>query len=362
MSRILTICCMLYLWGGFNVAAAPAPPSIADGFAALQHGNFVQAVQKLQHAAQHHRDAQQPIAQSRALTLLAQAHQALGQYRQALVSLQTAHVLAERAADPKQTAMVLGHLGNVHIAIGPAETAEQYLRQALALARRLDDAVITADILNNFGNFLMSQSQFDEALSAYRESGTLAAKHGRPTLEASAWTNAANAARLTGNNADAQALLDRATQQTQALTSDYAKAFGLLNIGLAYGDLQRHLPEAREALLWRAAQLLRETAQVAHANNLLRIASYAWGHLGHLYEQETRYEEALELTQRAVFAAQQVHAPESLYRWQWQTGRLRHALGDIEAAIAAYRRAVNTLQSIRHELPVRYGRPPTHIS
>ena len=71
---------------------------------------------------------------------------------------------------------------------------------------------------------------------------------------------------------------------------------------------------------------------------------------------EHRHQEALHLTQRAVLAAQRVYAPESLYQWQWQTGRLRHALGDIDAAIAAYERAVETLQSIRYELLSDYGK------
>ena len=74
-----------------------------------------------------------------------------------------------------------------------------------------------------------------------------------------------------------------------------------------------------------------------------------------MYEDEQRYPEALQLTRRAGFAAQQVNAPESLYRWQWQTGRLLKALGKIDDAISAYRRAVATLQPIRQELYVSYG-------
>src|SRR4029434_974679 len=89
-----------------------------------------------------------------------------------------------------------------------------------------------------------------------------------------------------------------------------------------------------------------------------RAASYAWGYLGHLYEAEHRYEEARELTQRAAFAAQQVHAPELLYRWQWQTGRLLTALCHGVAAIAVYQQAVETVQSMRGELPHSYGEPP----
>jgi CHAT domain-containing protein len=44
-----------------------------------------------------------------------------------------------------------------------------------------------------------------------------------------------------------------------------------------------------------------------------------------------------------------------LYRWQWQTGRLLKALGKTDDAIAAYRRAVQTLQAIRPEMAVSYG-------
>ena len=65
------------------------------------------------------------------------------------------------------------------------------------------------------------------------------------------------------------------------------------------------------------------------------------------------------MTRRATFAAQQVNAPESLYRWEWQTGRLLRKLGSIDDAIGAYRRAVRTLQSIRPELSVSYGAPQT---
>ena len=86
-----------------------------------------------------------------------------------------------------------------------------------------------------------------------------------------------------------------------------------------------------------------------------RTASYAWGHLGKLYEEENRYAEALQLTRRAIYAAQQVNAADSLYRWEWQAGRLLTKTGTIDDAIGAYRRAVRTLQSIRPELSVSYG-------
>ena len=78
--------------------------------------------------------------------------------------------------------------------------------------------------------------------------------------------------------------------------------------------------------------------------------------VGGCQESEHRYGEALQLTRRARFAAQRIPLPESLYLWQWQIGRLLRATGDLPGAIDAHRRAIHTLQSIRHEMGSIYGR------
>jgi len=86
--------------------------------------------------------------------------------------------------------------------------------------------------------------------------------------------------------------------------------------------------------------------------------SYALGHLASLYESKRQYQEALNLTRRAIFSAQLVVAPEALFQWHWQAGRLMKKLGQPDEAIAAYRRAVYALQSIRSELTSAYGSTP----
>ena len=80
------------------------------------------------------------------------------------------------------------------------------------------------------------------------------------------------------------------------------------------------------------------------------MRSYADGYLGHLYEIEYRYNEALQLTRQAVFSAQSVNAPESLFRWQWQLGRLLAATGKLDEAITSYNHAATTLRPIRREV------------
>ena len=58
----------------------------------------------------------------------------------------------------------------------------------------------------------------------------------------------------------------------------------------------------------------------------------------------------MNLTRRAIYDIQGLHAPELLFRWEWQQGRLLKATGDSGNALKAYRNAIHTLHSVRTEL------------
>ena len=149
-----------------------------------------------------------------------------------------------------------------------------------------------------------------------------------------------------GHYQKARRLLDETLRRIKTLPASADKARSLIDIALAYNHL-RHLPGADAKLVPFGDRLLQEAGAVATASHTPRTAAYAWGYLGALYESEQHYQQALTWTRRAVFETQQVLSPESLYRWQWQTGRLLRELGDHNAAMAAYQRAVATAQSIR---------------
>src|SRR5438309_5587032 len=213
---------------------------------------------------------------------------------------------------------------------------------------------MAAGNLNVLGNLHMVQRRDDDALAAYRESRLLAEQAGRRLLLARTLTNEANALQQKGEVVEAEKLLDRAFGEIGTRAPSHDAAFTLINVGLAFQGLRASSPQPSDSLALKASTALRDAAAMSEKLGNRRTASYAWGHLGSLYEAEGRYDEALELTHRAIFAAQQVNAPESLYRWQWQSGRLLKKSGTPEAALASYRRAVVTLQSIRPELSTRY--------
>src|SRR4029079_402791 len=119
--------------------------------------------------------------------------------------------------------------------------------------------------------------------------------------------NAAAASIQNKQYKEAKTLLDNALDEIRALEPSHAKASGLISIGLAYDDLRSKLPDSKDALLLLAHETFSEAAMVADSIGDLGDAYSAWGYLGKLYEDERRYDEALQLTRRATFAAQQIN-------------------------------------------------------
>jgi CHAT domain-containing protein len=224
--------------------------------------------------------------------------------------------------------------------------AEQFVSDALTLARTLGQAELTATLLHTRGNLFMAQQQPYEALEAYRDSAALAQQARQEGMRARALAHAALAATLTAQPHTATTLLDDALRHLRQAEASHDTAYDLLFIGRVYHRLAATDP----ALVLRAATAFQEVTALAQTLQDPRALSYAWGYLGRLYEEEHRYQEALELTRRAVLAAQQVQVPEALALWQWQTGRVLRALGDSPAALEAYARALVTVQPLRPAL------------
>ena len=291
------------------------------------------------------------------LAKLAQTQEAAGHYAQAVSTLHTMTKLAEESGNKTQLAMSLGSLGNAYIAVGPSDKAELYLQQGIELAETIGQTALAARIQNDRGNLLAFQQKYLDAQVAYIQSGQRALETEEHGLAARALTNAALAAIQDENyQQETQDWLDQAWMQLRPQNPTLAKAHTLVSLGVGYSQLHEHLPDSPMAHMERAMSALTEAGDIADGLNDWRAASYAWGHLGRLHMTEGQYSQALQWTRRAALAAQQANAPESLYRWQWQTGRLFKQLDQLDAAIAAYQRAVTTLESFRHELLVTYAR------
>lgn len=297
-----------------------------------------------------HALAADPLTESRALAQTAEASLSLGKYQLAVEQLQQSLTLAEQAADPAWQAVLHGQLGGAWLSLQQLDAAEQSLQAGMKLAAGLQDPALQASLQNNLGHVRLRQGKFNEALAYFETAAGLAQQAGHHSLQAKAALGAAETAVQSGAAAEGSiAWLDRAWQSTQRLQPSRPRAYLEIRNARLLQELANNLSDNKASLLATAAERLHQAIKTADASGDARAASFAYGYLGELYEQQGRNKDALRLTDTAVFRAQQVYAPELLYRWEWQQGRIYRALGNKAAAIDAYRRASKTLQSIREE-------------
>ena len=328
--------------------------NMEQGLMSFQQGKFEKAISSLVKAADLYANEDKPDKQLEALTHLSRAYESIGQYQNALKYLDSALLLSKESGDLGKIASILDSIGNVYISTGHEDKAYRYLKEGLDMAEGMNYPGLSAVILNNIGNLYTSQKKYKEAIDNYMESMTLSQIIGNHSLISRTLTNAAMASMRNGEYKQAKGLLDRALEPCRSMTDSHDKVLGLINIGLIYQDIRLNLPESEDSLLLLSSELFNEAAAIAETIENYHAISYAWGNLCKLYEEEHHYQEALELTRRAIFAAQKVNAPESIYQWQWQSGRLLNALGKIDDAISAYRRAIHNIQSLREEMSMGY--------
>ncbi len=327
-----------------------ADVAMQQGSQAFQRGAFGEALAHWKQAAEGYKQGRDAQAQIDALILSSQASMELGQSKSALQTLELALGVAQKTGNQLAQATVFGHLGRTYMTLRQLQEASEYLTQASTLATQQQSQPLLASTLNDLGILSALKRQDQEALTAFQESATLAQSTKLSLLAATAQTNAARTLLRLGHPDKSRVALDTALDELKRLPPARQKALSLIGIALSYQRLIPHLPQIRDPLLLRTAGVFQEASAIASSQGDKRTVSYALGYLGHLYETEFRLDEAIRLTRQALFAAQSVDAPESLYSWQWQLGRQLATSGQLDQAIMLYQQAAATLQPIRREL------------
>lgn len=357
--------CSLILLASLSSARADGSSESAlvrQGEQAFRAGAFSEAAEAWQRAVEVFQAQGQRPEQVEVSMSLAEAYQALGQQRHAVRILQEALEVAEDTNDSSTLALAKAKLGAALTMTMQTDRAGQLLEEALIASREGTNTVLTAAILNDWGSFLAVQGKTPEALEAFAECTSLAREQADGPLAAKSLCNAAATALQAGNLATARALNVEALREIKQVTPSHGKAFLLLRAGLTELQLHKAIPESEAGSLVSAHQCFEETLSLAEMNRDRATESYALGYLGRAYAKDHQAEAALSCTRRAVFAAQQARLPEALYQWEWQRARLLRADGQIEPAIAAYRRAVETLEPIRNDVSLGYGNALSHPS
>jgi CHAT domain-containing protein len=287
-----------------------------------------------------------PLQLGEALARRAEAYQALGHRQRALEDLEEAAPLVDETADARLNAAILGALGQANFLAGRIERAELMLAEALARAQRANAKAIASAVLNDQGILFAATGRMPEALAAYRSSAFTARAAEDALLAAKATLNAARLQSRRGERSFA--LILEGLADLKRLPDSRDKAFQLASAG----DLLRQIAhKGGDSVPAEAAgDTLKEATEVAARSGESRGAANAWGHLAELAADDGRIAEALALNDRALFDAQRSGAPEIVFQWQWQRARLLERLGKEDDALTAYRRTLDTLDTVKSDL------------
>lgn len=335
-----------------QAAITPHDPAslLQQAGTAYRSGDLEAAARDWATAASAYHEQNDGKAEGKALAQAAAANLGLGHYQEAIRQLEQAHERAEQSGDHALLADILNRLGSVYLQLPDTATAEPLLNEALQLARTRQDKSLEAAALDSLGNLEVLKGDLPAALVYFHNSLQLATGIGDTARMARVATSIGQHSLEAGDLETANNYLAQAGTAAGRLPDSHDKAYLLIRIARLQQQLARALP-THSATLKRASYTgLQQAEQIAVRIGDPRANSWASGYLGELYESQGRYDEAMDLTRRAIYDLQSLHAPELLFRWEWQQGRLLKAKTDNENAIKAYGNAINTLHSVRAEL------------
>lgn len=335
-------------------------------------------------------------------TELAQAYSKSGQHSQAIATLcgtsdpcteGSALQIARQENDQTGEVAALGSLGEAYRLKGEYDEAIKCLEKA----SKIDHPLYNFWILNSLGNSHFSQAKlweqnvdsaqqrgagkevekfrakaaenYQQALDNFQTGLALARKQNdklgqmRVLLNLLRFDSQTGVCRDVACNISEQGktgideYLPAALELWQELPNSQYKVYAAIDLAklkksnpsLNSASLQNKCTERR--LGKQAEELLKEAASLAKTIQHHRSESFALGELGHLYECQQQYNQALKTTKQAILSAEQnLLAKDSLYLWEWQAGRILKAQGKDSEAVNAYEQATTTLEDIRGDL------------
>lgn len=295
--------------------------------------------------------ASTPVARTPALqnAQMAESARASGNYRQAVAQFIEALELADQAGDTALQSALYAQLGSAWLYLGETQKAEDALQAGMRLAIAQRDTAAEAALRNDLGHLRAAQGRVDAALTEYRHATALAEQIDNQSLLAKAALGATDSLLNRGQAVAAIGWLKISAAAIDRLDPSRARMYLQIKQARLRWRLAGLVPGQQRQLTDNAVRDLGVAASQAEQKQYLRAASYAWGYLGSIREQQGDYVEALRLTGKAIFLAQRIGAPEASYLWTWQQGRLLRAQGEWTDAIRSYRRAVDGLQTMRKQ-------------
>lgn len=275
----------------------------------------------------------------------AQALQTLGLYRRAQAVLEQITQDLRVLKDSKLKISLLHSLGATEQLMGNLEKSQVTLRSALTIAQKLNSKPDIGETNFRLGNSYLAMEDTKEALKFYQSALQTVVN---PYTKLEIQLNLFNI--FVGASQTNEALILLPQIQKYLDNLPFSRATIYAEVNLAQNMMKLSSVIGNKLSMNKIAQILATSVQQAKSLQDSRAEAYALGELGHLYEQNQQWSNALSLTKKTLTIAESIQAADITAPIYWQQGRILRSLGELQSAITSYDQAVKILQSLRQDL------------
>lgn len=344
-------------------------------------GDYEKSLATYRRALELYRATDFPRGEGDTLGNLGGVHLLLGRFREAMGYYRQALAVSERLGSTPAMSQDLGNLAICHAGLGEIDAALADFDRALALARAAGLAKEEADWLRGKGAALVATGRHTEGLALFVQALARYEASGLARERIEALQQLAEVQLELGDLAAAESLLQQSLAQARAIEHPRGVLEGLLALGglearRGRGDVAGALYaealagardagdrgleaacEIRRALLLcesgrplPARDAARRALDLARAERTAGVEAEALFALGEAERRAGDLEAALAAFTAGEWIGARLGQPDVVWRLARGSGRALEALGREEEALAAYRRAVDHIESVRARL------------
>ncbi|KPA10110.1 conserved hypothetical protein, secreted [Candidatus Magnetomorum sp. HK-1] len=353
--RLILLAVVFIILGGKPSIADEASPLFQKGLHHYKRGDLKQAGLLFEKALKNLKINDNIDNYVEIVSHLANVYQDLGYHERGIALIGPVLHTVESTDHHVSHVRLLSQLGDLHFSLGQMGKVIDYFLKAVEEAKKTKNPKLIASVYNNVGNALAVDKDYKTASFLFEEALVQLDETPDDDLRATILINLLRLEYAKGNFKTVVSNLEGVIIQIAQMEDSHQKASNLISISLFIKALRKKLKLKDDIMLQNAMYVsLNEAQTITTKLSDHRNASYSFGYMGQLYESENRIEEALRLTRSAVFYAELCNAPEALYLWQWQLGRLFKSQGLMDEARKAYNKSIETLNPIRQELFIGY--------
>ena len=288
--------------------------------------------------------------------LRSNALKALGRYRQA-IDLLIPYIPMINKYPPEIKVRFYNTLGALYAYLSQVTNSSLYLQKALKIARKYGHALLSCETLNEIGLLysvhLDKSHYYQSAIDAFQKAVHCSRQFAENYFQAQILINLAKV--YVKKNAQHHTMqciqsLKDARKFISNLPDTFRKGCLLLDIASLYVMFAKNTKQERPAWIHQAHRIYIEIEKIYHTVHDSRLASRLYFQMGALYERTKQFDEAITLTHKSTFFAQQTKNVYELYQNNWQLGRLYRKSEKIQKAINHYNRAIQELSPIRKQI------------